>query len=223
MSSISARIRVIAMVSAVVIANGVLATTSSYATKSDKVVICHATNSHSNPYTRNNVNTSSVDEKNNKFLNGHGDHEGGVWYKGIADHSWGDIIPPFESPKGTNFAGHNWNEAGKAIYNNGCKIKVTEDKPVKDTGVTNPGNGKGEDKPEVKDQDKPAPKGEDKPKTETKPEVKADKPAKEQGKGSVVAAPAAANELPQTGAASAFGLIGTLAAATYAVVRRFTK
>jgi len=48
MSSISARIRVIAMVSAVVIANGVLATTSSYATKSDKVVICHATNAHSN-------------------------------------------------------------------------------------------------------------------------------------------------------------------------------
>lgn len=218
MSSILARIRVIAMVSAVVIANGVLATTSSYATKSDKVVICHATNSHSNPYTRNNVNTSSVDEKNNKFLNGHGDHEGGVWYKGIADHSWGDIIPPFESPKGTSFKGQNWNEAGKTIYNNGCKIKVTEDKPVKDTDVT---------PPVVKDDTKPTTpvvNGKGNTSNPVKPEVKVDTPsvpAANQGKGSAL--PAAAVELPQTGAASAFGVVGTLGAITYAVVRRFTK
>lgn len=222
MSSIVSRIRVIAMVSAVVIANGVLATTSSYATKSDKVVICHATNSHSNPYTRNNFNTSSVDEKNNKFLNGHGDHEGGVWYKGIADHSWGDIIPPFESPKGTSFKGQNWNEAGKTIYNNGCKIKVTEDKPVKDTDVTPP-VVKGDTKPTT-----PVVPGNPvtpvNPVVPGKPEVKADTPsvpAGNQGKGSVV--PAAAVELPQTGAASAFGVVGALGAATYAVVRRFTK
>ena len=218
MSSISARIRVIAMVSAVVIANGVLATTSSYATKSDKVVICHATNAHSNPYARNNVNTSSVDEKNNKFLNGHGDHEGGVWYKGIADHSWGDIIPPFESPKGTSFKGQNWNEAGKTIYNNGCKIKVTEDKPVKDTNVT-PSVVKDDTKPTT-----PVDNGKGNTSNPVKPEVKVDTPsvpAANQGKGSAV--PAAAVELPQTGTASVFGVVGTLGAITYAVVRRFTK
>ena len=119
------------------IATAVNSGTTTYATKSDKVDICHATNAQTNPYTVNSANTSSVDEKNNKFLNGHGDHEGGVWFKGIADHSWGDIIPPFESPKGTKYAGQNWNEAGKAVYNNGCKAaSVTSVKVTKESSKT---------------------------------------------------------------------------------------
>lgn len=79
------------------------------ATPSEKVTICHATNSESNPYTSNNVNTSSVDEQNNRYLNGHGNHPN-------------DIIPPFTSPEGTYFPGQNWDEEGQAIWNNGCKV-----------------------------------------------------------------------------------------------------
>lgn len=87
-----------------------------------KVVICHATNAHTNPYTTNDVDTSSADETNNQYLNGHGDHTGDVWYEGIADHSWGDIIPPFYSPEGTYFSGLNWNTVGEAIWDNNCNI-----------------------------------------------------------------------------------------------------
>ena len=48
------------------------------ATPSDKVTICHATSATNNPYVSITVSTSSVDESNNKFLNGHGDHTGPV-------------------------------------------------------------------------------------------------------------------------------------------------
>lgn len=109
------------------------------ATKSDKVTICHATNSHTNPYVVIKVNSSSINElKNPHSTNGHGTHEGGVWYKGIADHSWGDIIPAFESPKGNKYPGQNWSEKGKAIYNNGCKGVVTPPKEEKPTTPTTP-------------------------------------------------------------------------------------
>lgn len=85
------------------------------ATPSDKVRICHATSSESNPYTDNNINTSSVDEANNQYLNGHGDHAR-------------DIIPPFESPAGTVFDGKNWPD-GKAIWENDCKVVTPPDEP----------------------------------------------------------------------------------------------
>lgn len=95
-----------------------------YATKSEKVTICHATNSQTNPYVGITVNSSSINEKNNAGYNGHGNHNGGVWHQGVAAHSWGDIIPAFESPKGTSFPGSNWSTAGQAIYNNGCQPVV---------------------------------------------------------------------------------------------------
>lgn len=175
-----------------------------------KVTICHATNSQTNPYVIITVSTSSIDEQNNKYLNGHGDHEGGVWYKGIAAHSWGDIIPAFKSPKGAVYAGQNMNEAGKAILNNGCKIKAAD---VKDN------NGKSDDH-KVTDQGKPGDKN-DKPvvvlpnKTENKPVV---------GNGN--AAPVAttvAAELPHTGAASIVGFTSAAGMATYVAARRFMK
>lgn len=61
------------------------------ATPSDKVTICHATSSTSNPYTVNTISTSSVDEAGNKYLNGHGDHTGPVYAPGMGS-GWGDII-----------------------------------------------------------------------------------------------------------------------------------
>lgn len=61
----------------------------------EKVEICHATGSASNPYVRITISVNG--------LNGHGDHEG-------------DIIPP------NSFlpAGLNFDAAGQATYNNGC-------------------------------------------------------------------------------------------------------
>lgn len=53
--------------------------------------ICHASNSHTNPYTENTVDKSSIITG----PNGHDTHNGPVWFSGIADHSWGDIIPAF--------------------------------------------------------------------------------------------------------------------------------
>ncbi|MGI6278603.1 MAG: hypothetical protein ACOYJ8_02230 [Patescibacteria group bacterium] len=79
----------------------------------DKITICHATDSHQNPYTVNTPNKSGT-------LNGHVDHTGPVWYSGIADHSWGDIIPPFiyfECP--TEEEAYNSNDNSKA-----CKKKI---------------------------------------------------------------------------------------------------
>jgi hypothetical protein len=95
------------------------------ATPSPSVVICHATNSESNPYTRNRVNMSSVEEEGNRYLNGHGDHTGPVWFEGIAV-KWGDIIPKFTytNPKTqvvTEYAGYNLTAEGLAILENGCK------------------------------------------------------------------------------------------------------
>ncbi len=116
------------------------------ATKSEKVTICHATSSHKNPYVKITVNTSSINEKNNKEYNGHGDHTGGVWRSGIADHSWGDIIPAFTSPKGMEFPGQNMDAAGTVILGNDCKIPtVKANGPV--TSTVDPVEvGKGETK-----------------------------------------------------------------------------
>lgn len=64
-----------------------------YADAPEKVNICHATNAHDNPYgpQAQEVSIDSIVT----VPNGHDTHNGPVWYPGIADHSWGDIIPPF--------------------------------------------------------------------------------------------------------------------------------
>ena len=74
------------------------------ATPNEKVTICHATPAEPKPYTVNHVDESSVDEQNNNYLNGHGDHEG-------------DIIPPFRS-----FEGRNWTVQNQATWRNGCEV-----------------------------------------------------------------------------------------------------
>ncbi len=100
------------------------------AAPAEKVQICHATNSVSNPYIVNSVNTSSVDEEGNKFLNGHGDHTGPVFDPADPPASWGDIIPPITNPDtGTTFPGLNW-PAGEAIWTNGCQVPTMSPSPT---------------------------------------------------------------------------------------------
>jgi LPXTG-motif cell wall-anchored protein len=105
-----------AFVVAAVVLLGVAASTSTLsggvdATNNEKVTICHATSSTTNPYTVNHINESSIDEQNNQYLNGHGDHLGPIF----PAPNWGDIIPAFR-----DFPGYNWTDAGRAIWNNGC-------------------------------------------------------------------------------------------------------
>lgn len=66
----------------------------------DKIELCHATSSQSNPYVSIEVSINSVD------LNGHDSHGA-------------DIIPPFSRP-GPDYPGKNWNQAGQAIWHNEC-------------------------------------------------------------------------------------------------------
>ena len=54
-----------------------------------QVDICHSSASNSNPYITNHPDADSID------FNGHDSHSGPVWYSGIANNAWGDIIPPF--------------------------------------------------------------------------------------------------------------------------------
>lgn len=76
---------------------------SSVSAAKDKVTICHATASSSNPYVTETVDLSSLGD-------GHGNH--GV--------NPGDIIPP---TAGTDFPnGNNWDATGQGIFNNGCNV-----------------------------------------------------------------------------------------------------
>ena len=97
---------------------------------SGKIKICHASDSQNNPYQENTVDDNSI-----LGNNGHDDHNGSVWYPGIADHSWGDIIPPF-SYEGGLYPGKNWDAAGQAIWNNSCKPVPICGNNIQETGET---------------------------------------------------------------------------------------
>ena len=79
------------------------------ATPSPNITICHATGSQSNPYTSNTVDASSIDEENNQYLDGHGDHSD-------------DIIPAFSyvnaDGQTLSFPGRNLDKLD--ILQNGC-------------------------------------------------------------------------------------------------------
>ena len=79
----------------------------------EKIDICHATNSHNNPYNSQSPNESAD-------VSGHDGHDGPVWFDGITE-SWGDIIPPFDYDGGS-YPGKNWTAEGQAIYNNNCEV-----------------------------------------------------------------------------------------------------
>jgi hypothetical protein len=76
----------------------------------DKVTICHATSSTTNPYEKITVAKSAVDGS------GGGDHyrqhTGPVFTPGMKN-GWGDIIPPVAP----YHSGLNWDSTGKSIYN----------------------------------------------------------------------------------------------------------
>ncbi len=75
----------------------------------EKVVICHRTNSETNPYNQIAVAESSI-------ISGHGDHVGPIFELGADE--WGDIIPPV--PDLPN--GRNWPE-GSSVLDNGCEMQ----------------------------------------------------------------------------------------------------
>ncbi|MCU1678853.1 MAG: autotransporter beta-domain protein, partial [Frankiales bacterium] len=78
-----------------------------------KITICHATNSQTNPYRRISVSQSAV--------NAHGSHRGigAVWSLGIAT-KWDDVIPD-ATAGGSNGSKLSWTAAGIDIYNSVTK------------------------------------------------------------------------------------------------------
>jgi len=98
-----------------------------------KVTICHASDSHSNPYI---THTPSA----NGHVDGHNGHNGPIWYPGITEN-WGDIIPEFRYFDSNGnvkvYSGKNNTEYGLSILENGCKFpegKITVTKEVEPVG-----------------------------------------------------------------------------------------
>ena len=85
----------------------------------DRVTICHATGSATNPYVVITPSAAGV-------LNGHYAHQ-----------DQRDIIPPF-TLRGQSYPGHNWS-SGQAVYNNGCKLPSTPATPSAPGGGKTPG------------------------------------------------------------------------------------
>lgn len=98
-------------------------------TACQKITICHATNSTSNPYNKISVNTNAADgvSGNSGTEADHYSHTGPIYSDGITS-SWGDIIPPITGVHD----GLNWTTGGEVIWNNDCQpVPVTPTPPVK--------------------------------------------------------------------------------------------
>jgi len=91
-----------------------------------KLEICHATRSDTNPYRDISPNVNATG-----LAGGHITHTGPIWDPTIKGNggSWGDIIPPFTyTPKSgpdIDFPGLNWTAEGQQILANGCEIPTT--------------------------------------------------------------------------------------------------
>ena len=83
----------------------------------EKVRICHATSSESNPY----VSNEPAIGNNGDVQGGHLNHTGPVF----PAENWGDIIPPYvyvDSDGGEQtFPGYNWSPEGQAVWQNACR------------------------------------------------------------------------------------------------------
>lgn len=88
----------------------------------EKVRICHATSSHSNPYT----SIEPAIANNGDLQGGHLNHTGPIYPAA----GWGDIIPPYEyvdaQGETQTFPGYNWSPEGQAILQNGCEPRQEE-------------------------------------------------------------------------------------------------
>lgn len=96
---------------------------------SDYEYFCHRTNSVKNPYVKKPF-SETYKEVDGKGNNDHTHHAGPVVSTKAeaktlkAQHKkWGDIIPPVTSYLP---AGLNWDEAGMAVYQNGCNYPKAE-------------------------------------------------------------------------------------------------
>ena len=99
-----------------------------------KQLICHRTNSDTNPYVQINPDVNSIVLKKS----GHDTHNGPVWDPTLKDQKimWGDIIPPFDYPDGNHYDGKNWTADGIAIWENNCNIPgAPSSSPVESTPV----------------------------------------------------------------------------------------
>ncbi len=101
----------LAAVLAAVGASMVVAPSPASAAPEEKVVICHRTNSQTNPYNQIAVARSAAIEAHARV------HTGPIFTPGAT--TWGDIVPPLppELPNGLN-----WPE-GRPILNNGCEME----------------------------------------------------------------------------------------------------
>lgn len=107
-----------ALLGASVLTLSTLGAAASVLAASQKVTICHATNSESNPYIEISVSVAS----SGYLHGGHADHTGVIWYPGAKGDgvSWGDIIPAYDH--GTfHYAGLNVPD-GTAILEAGCDL-----------------------------------------------------------------------------------------------------
>jgi hypothetical protein len=79
--------KLILSLAAITLLSGVFLS-SAHAVTTNKVDICHATASNTNPYITNQPDKSGD-------VAGHDGHNGPIWFSGITV-AWGDIIPPFD-------------------------------------------------------------------------------------------------------------------------------
>lgn len=97
----------------------------------NKITICHATSSNSNPYV---INTPDA----NGNVDGHDDHDGPIWPATNTHGDWGDIIPPFsynDHGQQSQYLGKNWTTVGQSIWNNGCNIPTSSPAPSPSASV----------------------------------------------------------------------------------------